>query len=265
MRSRDSFVVRVSSVLLTLYDPGAGTSALTLTASSKNEVFSLSLNLPFPVGLSSLSPFGNSFTLYVPGAGLFSVPLIASSSMPGTFAWAILPTGSSLRQLFGASYAPGPGRQSRLRLRPREPLVASALRFRPFRWSRSWSFSARSVSIRSMLESSCSRSSSRLDASTRSSRSLVSRASTMRRCCSSLRISRFCCSPSRRCCTDESRSSMSMSLCSPSSRRSSIICRLFAFISLTLSLKTAALSLPTIFFSCRNLSRRSSSAASARE
>mmetsp|Transcript_29568 Transcript_29568/g.75283 ORF Transcript_29568/g.75283 Transcript_29568/m.75283 type:complete len:234 (+) Transcript_29568:856-1557(+) len=98
----------------------------------------------------------------------------------------------------------------------------------------------------------------------RSMRFLASRTSMMCKCCSSLRIWRFCCSPSRRCCTTDSRSMISTSLPSPSILRSSCIWALFTFIALTRSRKTAPLSLTIAFLSSWNRCSRSCSATISR-
>mmetsp|Transcript_45042 Transcript_45042/g.131150 ORF Transcript_45042/g.131150 Transcript_45042/m.131150 type:complete len:222 (+) Transcript_45042:550-1215(+) len=163
--------------------------------------------------------------------------------MPGTRALPIFAAGASESELELTSYWPGPGKQSRLKFRPREPLLASAFTFRAFRWSKSCSLRANNVSTRSTLLSTWSFNSMRLCSSTRFKRLLFSRTSMMCRCCSSLRSILFCCSSSRRASTCAIFSPSLMSFSSPSRRFSTSRCSLFRFIASTLSLKICALSL----------------------
>mmetsp|Transcript_2821 Transcript_2821/g.8481 ORF Transcript_2821/g.8481 Transcript_2821/m.8481 type:complete len:230 (+) Transcript_2821:335-1024(+) len=186
---------------------------------------------------------------------------MASSTMPGTFAFPIFTTGISCNVLGGASYWPGPGRQSLRRLRPREPRLASALTFRAFRCSRSWSFKANSVSMRSTSASFCPFISCRLCSLTRSMRSLLSLTSVMCKCCCSLRIIRDCCSLSRLASTSAILRPSSTSFLSPSSRFSICRCSAFLFMASTFSLNTAALSLASCPWASFQRSMRSSSAS----
>mmetsp|Transcript_52707 Transcript_52707/g.153285 ORF Transcript_52707/g.153285 Transcript_52707/m.153285 type:complete len:249 (+) Transcript_52707:505-1251(+) len=192
------------------------------------------------------------------------MPLIASSNMPGTLAVPNFVPGTSAMVLGGASYWPGPGRQSRLRLRSLAALAASALVLRPLRCSSSWSLSARSVSIRSELLVMCSFSSVRLWWSTRSILLFCSRTSMRWRCCSSLCSCLLFWSSSRRAWPCMIFWSRPCSLLWASCLRSASSCSVLSFVRSNLSLKAAALSLLITAFSSRNLSIRSSSASSCR-